>query len=107
MKIKSIEIKELYGLYDHKIEFNRNDKIDIVIGQNGIGKTTILKLLYMLFNHQISQIKNVRFKEFIIEFDPGFCLIFKEICKDNSKKRTVCENLLNRFKNGGFVHFLS
>ena len=43
MKIKSIEIKELYGLYDHKIEFNRNDKIDIVIGQNGIGKTTILK----------------------------------------------------------------
>ena len=83
MKIKSIEIKELYGLYDHKIEFNRNEKIDIVIGQNGIGKTTILKLLYMLFNHQISQIKNIRFKEFIIEFDPGFCLIFKEICKDN------------------------
>ena len=84
MKIKSIEIKELYGLYDHKIEFNRNEKIDIVIGQNGIGKTTILKLLYMLFNHQISQIKNIRFKEFIIEFDPGFCLIFKEICKDNN-----------------------
>ena len=37
----------------------------------------------MLFNHQISQIKNIRFKEFIIEFDLGFSLIFKEICKDN------------------------
>ncbi|URZ01940.1 AAA family ATPase [Clostridium felsineum] len=44
MKIKSIYIKNIRALKDFKIDFNNN--INVLIGENGLGKTTILETIY-------------------------------------------------------------
>lgn len=49
MAIKSIEIKNLlvFGQHDnHTFQLDFCDGINVMIGENGVGKTTLLKLLY-------------------------------------------------------------
>lgn len=44
MKIKSLYIERYKGLKDFKIDFN--DNVNVLIGENGLGKTTILEIIY-------------------------------------------------------------
>ena len=44
MKIKSIYIKNIRALKEFKIDFNKN--VNVIIGENGLGKTTILETIY-------------------------------------------------------------
>ncbi|EJO5347322.1 AAA family ATPase [Clostridium botulinum] len=44
MKIKSMYIKNLKALKDFNIDFN--DNVNVLIGENGLGKTTILETIY-------------------------------------------------------------
>ena len=75
--IKSITIVELFGSYNHHIEFKQQEDITILLGQNGIGKTSILKILDMLFNHQLSLLTQIPFKKTTIVFDNDLELIIK------------------------------
>ena len=75
--IKSITIEELFGSYNHHIEFKQQEDITILLGQNGIGKTSILKILDMLFNHQLSLLTQILFKKTTIVFDNDLELIIK------------------------------
>lgn len=47
MQFKYIRIKSLFGLYNYKIDFfhNEEDKLTILTGPNGYGKTTVLTIL--------------------------------------------------------------
>lgn len=44
MKIKSIYIKSIRALKDFKLDFNNS--INVLVGENGLGKTTILETIY-------------------------------------------------------------
>ena len=44
MKIRSISVKGLFHNFDHEIRFN-DSGIAIIIGENGIGKTTLLQII--------------------------------------------------------------
>ena len=45
MQFKYIHIKNLFGLYNYKIDFFYEDKLTIITAPNGYGKTTILTIL--------------------------------------------------------------
>lgn len=71
LSIKSIEIEQLFGTINHQIEFSENDDLTILLGQNGIGKTAILRMLNMLFNHQLSKLIEIPFKSTVVKFTDG------------------------------------
>ncbi len=52
MKIKQLKIKNLQNRIN--CDFKFNEDINIVTGQNGSGKTTILKLLWYLVSGNIN-----------------------------------------------------
>lgn len=56
MKIKSIYIKDIRALKDFKIDFNNN--INVLIGENGLGKTTILETIYNIITANESFVEN-------------------------------------------------
>jgi len=49
-KIKQIVVKKLFGIFDHTIPLNQEERTTIVVGPSGFGKTVILKLLTDLFS---------------------------------------------------------
>ena len=72
MKIlKSITISGLFGTFNHSIEFPQGNDVTILLGQNGIGKTAILRLINMFFNHQLSKLTEISFKNAVISFVDG------------------------------------
>lgn len=68
LSIKSIEIEQLFGTFDHQIDFSEKEDVTILLGQNGIGKSAILRLLNMLFNHQLSKLTDIPFKSAVVKF---------------------------------------
>ncbi|MFX0073394.1 MAG: AAA family ATPase [Candidatus Hermodarchaeota archaeon] len=71
MRIKQINVVNLFGLFNHKIPFNLEEKVTIIHGPNGFGKTIILKFIDGLFNGKYNIFFNIPFKEFEIEFENG------------------------------------
>ena len=49
-RIKSITVKGLFNQFDHHIELNQEERITILHGINGVGKTTILQMIARSFN---------------------------------------------------------
>lgn len=47
--IKLIEVIKLFGYHSYKIDFTKSNKLSIIFGTNGLGKTTIFKILEKLF----------------------------------------------------------
>ena len=70
MNIKKIEIQSLFGYFDHKIPLKEDDRITIIHGPNGVGKTTILRLVSDLFNRQFLSLFVTPFDRIVVRFNP-------------------------------------
>ena len=70
MKIREIEIQSLFGYFDHKIPLKEDDRITIIHGPNGVGKTTILRLVADLFKRQFFSLFITPFDRIVIRFKP-------------------------------------
>jgi predicted ATP-binding protein involved in virulence len=69
MQIKQISVTGLFGIFDHVIPLNMDDRITIVHGPNGFGKTAMLRLLNGFFNSEYSVFESTPFSNFQILFN--------------------------------------
>lgn len=71
MNIDRVRVKGLFNDFDHDLAFGSGERIMLVIGPNGFGKTTTLKLINTLFNHAIIGLAGMPFLEITVDFDDG------------------------------------
>ena len=71
MRIKQVSVNGLFGIFDHVIPLNDDERITIVHGPNGFGKTAILRVLNGFFNSRYSVVRTIPFSNFRVEFDNG------------------------------------
>jgi predicted ATP-binding protein involved in virulence len=88
MRIKQISVNGLFGIFDHVIPLNIHERITIIHGPNGFGKTAILRLLNGFFNTQYSELSKIPFDTFRIEFDDNSVV---EIIKKLSQSQDLEE----------------
>jgi predicted ATP-binding protein involved in virulence len=69
MRITRIFVEKLFGVFDHEIRLNMDDRITIIHSPNGYGKTIILKMLHGLFNDRYFELESVPYESFNIEFN--------------------------------------
>jgi predicted ATP-dependent endonuclease of OLD family len=69
MKLSRIKIEGLFGQFDYDIKLNQDEGITILTGPNGYGKTTILKIIWSLFNQDFYFTQSLPFKEISFGFD--------------------------------------
>jgi predicted ATP-binding protein involved in virulence len=93
MRIRRIEVVGLFDMFTHTIDFNLDERITIVHGVNGIGKTAILRLVDAVFNRQISVLKSIQYDSFQIDFEDNSYLSFVK-----SKPATKPEKNIFGFK---------
>lgn len=77
MRIIQYEVEKLYNSFNHQITFNEN--ITIILGQNGLGKTAMLAMLYGLFSHDFHLLLKYPYDSIILTFDNKKRLIIKKI----------------------------
>ena len=56
MNIDQVQVKGMFGRFDHDLRFAADKRIMIMIGPNGFGKTTTLRLIGALFNRSASRV---------------------------------------------------
>ncbi|ASF45067.1 AAA family ATPase [Methylovulum psychrotolerans] len=66
-RIKSVSVTGLFHQYDHHIEFNQEERITILHGINGVGKTTVLRMINSLFTFRFVDFYEIPFLCFIVE----------------------------------------
>jgi len=71
MRIKQISVSGLFGIFDHVIPLNMDDRITVIHGPNGFGKTAMLRILNGFFNSQYSELRTIPFSKFCVDFDDG------------------------------------
>jgi ABC-type transport system involved in cytochrome c biogenesis ATPase subunit len=71
MRISEISVARLFGLFDHIVPMNLDERVTIIYGPNGYGKTTLLHLVDSLFAGRYSDIRRVPFRDISITFDSG------------------------------------
>lgn len=74
LRVKNIQVSKLYGLYDHCINIDLDERIAIIHGPNGVGKTMLLKLVAALFSGRIIELARAKFSEFFVTLDDGSVL---------------------------------
>lgn len=79
MRIKRIEVTDLFDYYCYEISMKEHEAISIIHAPNGYGKTTVFKMITNLLKLDIVGICDVPFKEFIVEFTEGTILRAKKI----------------------------
>lgn len=69
--LKSLIIDDLFGLYDYNLQFSKSvdDKIRFVTAPNGFGKTTILKFINGLYNHNFEIFFSIPFSSLTFQID--------------------------------------
>lgn len=89
MKITKIEVKKLFGIFNHEIPLNTKEHITIIYGPNGYGKTILLSLVNAIFSSQYHILHNIPFSELSIFFNDGSILRLKKNGPNLKKKGTT------------------
>ncbi len=98
MRIRKVTIQKLFGLFSHEIPFNVDDRITIIHGPNGVGKTTVLKLIGDLFELRLSSLYSTPYSILVITFEDGRVLKVKRTISTRKREDTTLEFTLLNFK---------
>lgn len=81
--IKRFEIEELFGIYNVNIPFK--DNINIFVGENGLGKTTILNALNYVIQGDSESLAAIEFKKMILTLgnDAKIVIIHDDLMNNN------------------------
>lgn len=101
MKISTFEVTGLFELYNHTLEFNIpkgkqiNDKASVIMmyGRNGIGKTTVLRMIEGLMTLDFDVFRSTKFVSACLTFSNGNKITVECIFNENNK-----DSLLVRYK---------
>ena len=73
-RLQRIEVDALFGIYDHHIDLNLQDRVTLLHGPNGVGKTTVLRMIDGLLRHNFAHFRRVPFARLLLGFQDSSVL---------------------------------
>lgn len=73
--MRNITIEKLFGEHDIRIDLDR--KLSIMIGENGIGKSTILDIIYSIYRHDFISLTKYNFERLILSSESDEVVILR------------------------------
>lgn len=86
LRVKRVAITGLFRLYDHDVRLHRDDRVTILHGPNGVGKTALLRLIAAAFGGRFAEIAKVPFKKLNIELSDDSWLTFEQTKKRDQRE---------------------
>ncbi|HSC52346.1 MAG TPA: AAA family ATPase [Phnomibacter sp.] len=69
MKISKIKVVNLFETYTHEIHFNTEIGITLILGQNGLGKTIVLKIIEFILEGSFHLLSEIEFEYIDLYFE--------------------------------------
>lgn len=82
MRISNISVLGLFGMFDHRIPLDPENRITLIHGPNGYGKTTILRLVNAVFSQKRILLRNIPFDELSISLQNDAVLSVRKAIED-------------------------
>lgn len=90
LRLKRVAVDDLFGLYNHCIDLNLDDRVTLLHGPNGVGKTVILIMIDRLLSDRLWYFQSIPFSRFELTFDDDSILgINVTKMTDSAKKYTL------------------
>lgn len=89
MRISRVQVTGLFGVFDHDVPIRRGERVTIIAGPNGYGKTILLRLIDAVFNGNNHTLRSVPFARLEIEFDDGSSLVMHKSPGGRPSSRAV------------------
>src|SRR5690349_4324111 len=70
-RVESVSITHLFGLYDHVLTLNRDSRVSILHGPNGVGKSVLLRLIAAFFGGRYQEFFATPFDFFVLQLSDG------------------------------------
>lgn len=87
MRIKQISVTNLFGMFEYIIPLNMDEHITIIHGKNGVGKTTLLRLIDGFFQLRYSELRTIPFSHLRIDFDNDNYIKVNKANKETHRKK--------------------
>ena len=78
MRLQTIRTEKLFGIFNHVIRLNADDRITIIHGPNGYGKTAILRLISDIFESRNTEVRELPFETVELDFDDDSTLVVRK-----------------------------
>ena len=78
LRLQRIVVDGLFGTYNYDINLNLNDRVTLLHGPNGVGKTVLLEMVYALLQERFDYFRRIPFSRFLLAFDDGSTLELQE-----------------------------
>jgi len=87
LRVKSIQVDGLFDTFDHRVELNLDERVTILHGPNGVGKTMLLRMTNAMLNGRYGLFHEVPFRRFALDFtdDTSLDLIASGLDAHNDK----------------------
>ena len=73
-RLQSAEVNGLFGIYDHRINLNLEDRVTLLHGPNGVGKTSILRMIDGMLRYDFDRVRRIPFARLLLTFQNGSTL---------------------------------
>ena len=73
-RLQRIVVQGLFHTYDHDIPLNLDDRVTLLHGPNGVGKTVILGMTNALLKERLYYFRRIPFARFTLQFHDGSML---------------------------------
>ena len=68
LRLSRIEVDDLFGVYDHRIDLNLESNVTLLHGPNGVGKTVLLRMINAVLSGRMTDFPQIPFSRFLIQF---------------------------------------
>jgi predicted ATP-dependent endonuclease of OLD family len=97
IRLKRLRIEQLFGSHDIDIPFRLDERVTVLHGRNGSGKTVTLKLIEAVREGRLDQLMRYPFKRLILELVDGSSLaIVSSTPKKGTRKRRMLTYTVRR-----------
>src|SRR5688572_7033774 len=97
LRVRRARVEHLFGRYTHDVPLNDQDRVTILHGQNGVGKTVLLRLIAAAFTGRYLEILRTPFDRFELELSDNSTIRLEHLASATaSEAMTSSRQLLLR-----------
>jgi predicted ATP-binding protein involved in virulence len=71
MRLKRVFVQGLFDTFDHNLSLNLEAGVTLMLGENGMGKTVMLRMIKAVFEQDFLYLLAIPFSQFRLEFEDG------------------------------------